>query len=470
MKKAIAILLAFTSISAFAAIPAAAKDSASSELTITPIPCGSQNAYIISQGDSAILVDTATRLYRRKIERACEGYNIKLIVITHAHHDHAQNAAYLRDKLGAPIAMHPADLPFLANLLAEPIAPTNLTGRLLVWVINLRQNPAFQWIDRLLFTNELFDIDVELKDGMSLKPYGVDGKIIGLPGHTPGSIGIVTAQGLIAGDALMNLLGPDKAAHGTDLAALDASAAKITALGDIMTYPGHGSPMENRTWVPDAKAQRIERVQCGVNNVWILAQGDSAILVDTATKTGRRKIERACRDYDIKLIVLTHGHYDHAQNAAWLSEKLGAPVGMHPADLPVLADLLAEPIESPEWTGKIMLWFFGLLKQPGLQWIGRLLFANEPFEFVPLKEGMSLKPYGVDGTIIELPGHTRGSIGIVADSALIAGDALTNLFGPGKAALYSDIAAMDASADKAAALGDLTVYPGHGAPMENGSW
>ena len=208
----------------------------------------------------------------------------------------------------------------------------------------------------------------------------------------------------------------------------------------------------------------IERIKCGMNNAYILSQGENAILVDTATRASKKKILRACKGRNIRLIVLTHGHYDHTQNAAVLSRELGAPIAMHPADVPLLRDMLAEPLESPVWTGRILIGFMKLSR-------GRTM-ESEPFEVdVELQEGFSFAEYGVEAKAIELPGHTRGSIGVVTADGLIAGDALTNLFPPaGKAALYSDEAAMLDSARKAGALGDMTVYFGHGGPAKNREW
>jgi len=208
----------------------------------------------------------------------------------------------------------------------------------------------------------------------------------------------------------------------------------------------------------------IELIKCGMNNCYLLSQGDSAILIDTATAASKKKILRACRGRNVRLIVLTHGHSDHAGSAAWLSRELGVPIAMHPADVPLLTDMLAEPLESPAWTGKILIGFMKFSK-------GKLN-KSEPFEVaVKLRDGFSLAPYGIDAKVIELPGHTRGSIGVVSGDGLVAGDALTNLFPPaGKAALWSDEAAMEASAAKAGALGDMTVWFGHGKPAKNRVW
>ena len=44
---------------------------------ITPIPCGVNNAFLLSRGNNAVLVDTAVKKDRRKILRACAGKNVR---------------------------------------------------------------------------------------------------------------------------------------------------------------------------------------------------------------------------------------------------------------------------------------------------------------------------------------------------------------------------------------------------------
>ena len=132
---------------------------------------------------------------------------------------------------------------------------------------------------------------------------------------------------------------------------------------------------------------------------------------------------------------------------------------------------MPEPMESPFWTGRMLIGILKLSKRAGFRWVGGF-FRGEPFEVtVALCEGFSFAPYGVDAKVIELPGHTRGSVGILAADSLVAGDALTNLFPPaGKAALWSDGAATLESARKAGALGDIMIYFGHGEPVMNKEW
>ena len=95
-------------------------------------------------------------------------------------------------------------------------------------------------------------------------------------------------------------------------------------------------------------------------------------------------------------------------------------------------------------------------------------------EFIPsvlLKEGDSLLPYGVNARIVELPGHTAGSIGIdVEGKYLIVGDALMNMMHPSLPHIYGDYDKMIDSARKIEMLGERTIYFGHGRCVNNRKW
>ena len=216
----------------------------------------------------------------------------------------------------------------------------------------------------------------------------------------------------------------------------------------------------------------VERIACGINNCFIVSnpQGGSAILVDTAQEKYRDKVLEACKGRNVTLIVLTHGHYDHAQNAAWLAEKLGVPVAMHPADVPVLSDILHESLRYVDFTSFMLINLLKLSLHPGFGWIAKCLGAHvDPFgPVVELREGASLAAYGVDATVLELPGHSAGSIGVAAGNDLLVGDALTNLFYTSKAVIFSDKEAMLRSAEKISAYGEgVMIHFGHGKSLRN---
>ena len=104
---------------------------------------------------------------------------------------------------------------------------------------------------------------------------------------------------------------------------------------------------------------------------------------------------------------------------------------------------------------------------------GGLLFRfaglGKSDRFVPdlqLEDGYGLSGHGLDATVLHLPGHSRGSIGILtADGDLFCGDLLTNLGEPRLNSLVDNQADLDASLDRLRALEIRTVYPGHGEPF-----
>ena len=79
-----------------------------------------------------------------------------------------------------------------------------------------------------------------------------------------------------------------------------------------------------------------------------------------------------------------------------------------------------------------------------------------------------LSEYGINAKILELPGHTKGSIGVdVEGTDLIVGDALDNWITPATGHLYCDKDALKTSAEKIRALGPRKIYYGHGKPTES---
>ena len=250
MKKPISILICAILLLALCPfIPANAEDTIVVEQIKTGLLGG--NCYILSQGGSAVLVDTGTAQYRDAILQKCREKNVGLIVITHGHYDHTQNAAFLAEALGVPIAMHPADIPLLTDLHAEPALAHKLLGKLLVWTMKLQQKPVIGPLLSKAMNNEIppFTPDIALDDGFSLEPYGIAAAVTALPGHTRGCVGVLAGKNLFAGDALMNMGRPGPALHYVDRAAMENSAAKITALGeDVTVWFGHGNQVKNQAW------------------------------------------------------------------------------------------------------------------------------------------------------------------------------------------------------------------------------
>jgi glyoxylase-like metal-dependent hydrolase (beta-lactamase superfamily II) len=170
-----------------------------------------------------------------------------------------------------------------------------------------------------------------------------------------------------------------------------------------------------------------------------------------------------CKYYHVKLIVLTHGHFDHAENAARISNALGIPVGMNEKDCNLIRSNTEQMLSAESLLGKLVL--SASLKEFSIRTLE---------EFKPdilLNDGESLSSYGINAKIMALPGHTDGSIGIDVDGAfLMVGDALMNMFYPTVSMLFHNKNDMLESAGKIGRMGNKIIYFGHGRPVSNRQW
>ncbi len=206
----------------------------------TRIALGSVNCYLTEADHGFILVDTGTPGKRDLLDRelengGCRPGDLRLVVVTHGDYDHAGNAAYLRSKYGAKVAMHRGDL--------GRVRQAN-------WSWGLKSKPdraalyfrvASRFIRKRAF--DKFEPDLCLEDAQSLLRFGYDGTVLHLPGHTKGSIGILTPEnGLICGDLMDGMIKPSLEFFIDDMRAAEASLARLKRLRVGMVYPGHGKP------------------------------------------------------------------------------------------------------------------------------------------------------------------------------------------------------------------------------------
>lgn len=207
---------------------------------------------------------------------------------------------------------------------------------------------------------------------------------------------------------------------------------------------------------------KIHRIAGGNVNCYIVADNDKAILIDTGRKKYRDKILEKCREFHVGLIVLTHGHMDHCQNAAYLANALHIPIAMNKKELNLIPDNRKQALFAKTFLGKIVLS------------VSLSSFEKDSLEvFEPkiyLENDDDLSEYGIAAKVVELPGHTKGSIGIKVDDNLFVGDALMNMFYPTLSMLYADEQEMLSSAEYISELGDKTIYFGHGKPKRNRKW
>ena len=194
----------------------------------------------------------------------------------------------------------------------------------------------------------------------------------------------------------------------------------------------------------------------------IVADNDKAILIDTDRKKYCEKILERCKKFHVNLIVLTHGHMDHCQNAAYLAEALHIPIAINKNDMDLITDNRKQSLLAKTLLGKIVL---------SVSLSSFEMDSLEVFDpIIYLKNGDDLSEYGIAAKVVELPGHTKGSIGVEIEDNLFVGDALMNMFYPTASMLYVDEQEMLLSAKYISELGEKTIYFGHGKPKRNREW
>jgi len=217
------------------------------------------NSYLARDENGFVLFDTGGHiamdrpftnrrgLLLKALESAgCSENNLNLIVLTHGDNDHSCNAAYLRERFRAKIAMHAGDTELVERPTLQKLMESYQYNSPELKQMFLQYKDVITKVtQKILDEFERFTPDILLEDGADLSPYGIDAAVIHTPGHTDGSIAILIKNGgLIAGDAFANTGKPNLSPNASDFQKLYDSAAKLEALKTETIFPGHGEPFD----------------------------------------------------------------------------------------------------------------------------------------------------------------------------------------------------------------------------------
>ena len=212
-------------------------------MSVHPLRLKLSNAYLIS-GERPILVDAgspgeADRILSAIRGKGVEPHTLALILLTHGHIPVTGSAGEIRRRTGAPIAIHSLDAEMLRMGHNAPLRPTTFIARLAAPIVQAQRG-------------EPTHPDLVLDGPRSLREFGVDGRVIETPGHTPGSVSLLLSDGdAVVGDLLMGgYLGglvrrgvPNVAYFQEDDRDVQRSLRTVLASGVRRLWVGHGGPL-----------------------------------------------------------------------------------------------------------------------------------------------------------------------------------------------------------------------------------
>lgn len=172
-------------------------------------------------------------------------------------------------------------------------------------------------------------------------------------------------------------------------------------------------------------------------NTYLVSENGRGILIDVGSDGEDLYLYALKEGITLEAVLLTHGHFDHANGCAELQQK-GIKIYIHEAD--------AEKL----YTYKGMAAFAGVK-----------LNAFKADEFVT--DGETLSLMGKKINVLHTPGHSKGSVCYVIDDSVFCGDTLF-CGSYGRYDFYDgDLNELKNSAKKIFSLnGDYKLYPGHG--------
>jgi hydroxyacylglutathione hydrolase len=208
---------------------------------IVEVPLRQSNAYLI-RSSTPVLVDAGTLgdmddLRSGLASVGADLGDVRLVVVTHGHHDHAGLARELQ-RTGARIMLGVGDVDIAKQGEDDELKPTGLTG----------------WLLKPLLKKEYpeFVPDIVVSEPVDLGPWGIQGKVLPMPGHTAGSLVVLLANhAAFVGDQMLGgwfggvffARSPGEHYFQADPERNHRNIAALVGMGVETFYLGHGGPV-----------------------------------------------------------------------------------------------------------------------------------------------------------------------------------------------------------------------------------
>ena len=211
----------------------------------------------------------------------------------------------------------------------------------------------------------------------------------------------------------------------------------------------------------------IFHIKLGLNSCYLI-RGKDVVMIDGGMpkklKMFKRELSKlAIHPSEIKLIVLTHSHFDHSGTASEIRDLTGAEIAIHESERTYVENGGMIIPKGVNTLGKLTQpLFFPVFK--------RISFPKFKPDILITEEPYPLSVYGIDGNIIHTPGHTSGSVSVILDSGeafvgCMAHNGFPFRISPGLPIYAQDIETIKKYWKLLIDRGIKMIYPGHGKPF-----
>lgn len=211
----------------------------------------------------------------------------------------------------------------------------------------------------------------------------------------------------------------------------------------------------------------IHPIVLGLDHCYIIREKGTIMVDGGAPRKAKEFAESikkiSVRPEDVRLIVITHGHWDHIASAKEIKELTGGKIAMHYREKEWLEKSLKPMPPGVTAWGKIL---------------SKMITIYLPMVHIPATqvdvvigdEGLALEEYGIPGRVIWTPGHSSGSVSILLETGdAFVGDMAMNKFPlslrPGLPIFAENNDKLKESWRSLLVRGAKMIYPAHGEPF-----
>lgn len=202
---------------------------------------GRSNSFLVNQGNDYILIDTGRgnswKILSDRLNNILEENLLSCLILTHAHFDHAENAASLKKEYNCRIIVHENEAENLkhgTNILPKGTNPlTRLEVKMLGKLLQSHYN------------YELTNPDIIVREKYDLNRFKINAYILHTPGHSPGSMSIIIDNEIaLVGDTMFGVFSNSAyPPFADDPETMIKSWKKLLETDCRLFLPGHGKPI-----------------------------------------------------------------------------------------------------------------------------------------------------------------------------------------------------------------------------------